>query len=85
MLAENYSKGYNSEKLFAGLKIRQNEKFETRLNKYNVTFGYSMDVQEYTWGNKKKFFSWNDELYSKAGNAALKKRYSECVGDTDIS
>lgn len=44
-----------------------------------------MDVQEYTWGNKKKFFSWNDELYSKAGNAALKKRYSEWVGDTDIS
>ena len=48
MLAGNYCKGYNSEKLFAGLKIRQNEKFETRLNKYNVIFGYSMDVQEYT-------------------------------------
>ena len=38
MLSAYYSKGCHSEKLFAGLKISQNEFFKAHLNKYNVIF-----------------------------------------------
>ncbi len=47
MLAAYYSKGCHSEKLFAGLKIYQNEFFKVHLNKYNVIF---LDIQ-WMYGN----------------------------------
>ena len=36
MLSAYYSKGCNSQKLFSGLKIYEEENFEEHLNKYNV-------------------------------------------------
>ena len=47
MLAAYYSKGCNSEKLFAGFKISRNELFKIHLNKYNVIF---LDIQ-WMYGN----------------------------------
>ena len=47
MLSAYYSKGCHSEKLFAELKISQNDFFKVHLNKYNVTF---LDIQ-WMYGN----------------------------------
>lgn len=47
MLSAYYSKGCHSEKLFAELKISQNEFFKVHLNKYNVIF---LDIQ-WMYGN----------------------------------
>lgn len=47
MLSAYYSKGCHSEKLFAELKISQNEFFKAHLNKYNVIF---LDIQ-WMYGN----------------------------------
>lgn len=47
MLSAYYSKGCHSEKLFAELKISQNEFFKAHLNKHNVIF---LDIQ-WMYGN----------------------------------
>ena len=47
MLSAYYSKGCRSEKLFAGLKISQDDFFKLHLNQYNVIF---LDIQ-WMYGN----------------------------------
>lgn len=86
MLAAYYSKGCSSENLFAGLKISQNEFFKKHLNKYNVIF---MDIQ-WMYGNALEEMK-RDSSISVVGYiqkqviSELKKKYGECVQDTDIS
>lgn len=86
MLAAYYSRGCNSEKLFAGLKISQNEFFKANLNKYNVIF---LDIQ-WMYGNaleeikrdcSVKVMSYIQEQVI----CELRKEYPEFILDTDIS
>lgn len=86
MLAAYYSKGCDSEKLFAGFKIVQDEFFKKHLNKYNVIF---LDIQ-WMYGNALEEMRRNSSM--KVVNyiqeqviAELKEEYPECVKDTDVS
>jgi len=86
MLAAYYSKGCHSENLFAGLKISQDEFFNSHLNKYNVIF---LDIQ-WMYGNAleevKRDSSVKTVSYiQRQVIGELKKEYPECVNDTDIS
>ncbi len=86
MLSAYYSKGCNSENLFAGLKISQNEFFKVHLNKYNVIF---LDIQ-WMYGNALEEMRRNSvvEVVSYIQEqviSELRKEYPECVLDTDIS
>jgi len=51
MLAAYYSRGLNSRKLFAGLKIENAPAFETHLNQYDVIF---LNMQQFLIGAKKQ-------------------------------
>jgi len=86
MLAAYYSKGCDSEKLFTGFKISQNEDFKKHLNKYNVIF---LDIQ-WMYGNALEEMKRDSSVeivsdIQKKVIAELKKEYPECVQDTDIS
>ncbi len=86
MLSAYYSKGCHSEKLFAGLKIYQNEFFKVHLNKYNVIF---LDIQ-WMYGNALEEMRRNSfvEVVSYIQEqviSELRKEYPECVLDMDIS
>lgn len=86
MLAAYYSKGCNSEKLFAEFKISQNEFFKKHLNKYNVLL---LDIQ-WMYGNaleemKRNPFIKIVSYFQEQVIGELKKEYPECVQDTDIS
>lgn len=86
MLAAYYSKGCNSEKLFARFKISQNEFFKMHLNKYNVIF---IDIQ-WMYGNALEEMKRNPSIevvsyFQELVIAELKKEYPECVNDADIS
>ena len=86
MLSAYYSKGCHSEKLFAGLKISQNEFFKAHLNKYNVIF---LDIQ-WMYGNALEEMKRNSTLkvvsyIQEQVIAELRNEYSECVQDDDVS
>lgn len=86
MLAAYYSKGCHSEKLFAGLKISQNEFFKIHLNKYNVIF---LDIQ-WIYGNALEEMKRNSSVkvvsyIQEQVITELRKEYPECVLETDIS
>ncbi len=86
MLAAYYSKGCRSERLFAGLKIKQDESFEKHLNKYNVLlldiqWIYGNALEEMKRDSSVKIVSYIQEQVI----AELRMAYSECVQDTDIS
>ena len=86
MLAAYYSKGCDSEKLFARFKISQNEFFKMHLNKYNVIF---FDIQ-WMYGNALEEMKRNPSIkvvsyIQEQVIAELKKEYPECVRETDIS
>ncbi len=86
MLSAYYSKGCQSEKLFAGLKISQNELFKVHLNKYNVIF---LDIQ-WMYGNALVEMKRNSSVMvvsyiQEQVISELRKEYPECVLDTDIS
>ena len=86
MLAAYYSRGCQSEKLFAGLAISRDAFFKMHLNQYNVIF---LDIQ-WMYGNaleetkrnpSTKVISYIQEKVI----AELKEEYPELVQDTDIS
>lgn len=86
MLAAYYSKGCHSEKLFAGLKISQNEFFKGHLNKYNVIF---LDIQ-WMYGNALEEMKRNSSVkvvsyIQEQVITELREEYPEFVQDTDIS
>ena len=86
MLSAYYSKGCHSEKLFAGLKISQNEFFKAHLNKYNVIFldiqwMYGNALEEMKRDSSVKVVSYIQEQVI----SELRNEYSECILDTDIS
>ncbi|MCI8635911.1 MAG: AAA family ATPase [Eubacterium sp.] len=86
MLSAYYSKGCRSGKLFAGLKISQNEFFKVHLNKYNVIF---LDIQ-WMYGNALEEMKRNSSVkvvsyIQEQVISELRNEYSECVLDTDIS
>lgn len=86
MLAAYYSKGCHSEKLFAGLKISQNEFFKGHLNKYNVIF---LDIQR-MYGNALEEMKRNSSVkvvsyIQEQVITELREEYPEFVQDTDIS
>ena len=86
MLSAYYSKGCHSEKLFAELKISQNEFFRVHLNKYNVIF---LDIQ-WMYGNaleemKRKSSMKVVSYIQEQVITELREEYPEIVQDTDIS
>ena len=86
MLAAYYSKGCHSEKLFAEFRINQNEFFKKHLNKYNVLL---LDIQ-WMYGNALEEMKRNPSIkivsyIQEQVIGELKKEYSECIQDTDIS
>ena len=86
MLAAYYSKGCNSEELFAGFRISQNEFYKNHLNKYNVIF---MDIQwmyENALEEIKRDSSIEVVSYiQEQVIGELKKEYPQYVRNTDIS
>lgn len=86
MLAAYYSKGCNSEKLFADFKISQNEHFKEHLNQYNVIF---LDIQ-WMYGNALVEMKRNSSIkivsyIQEQVIAELKKEYAEYVQEADSS
>ena len=86
MLAAYYSRGCQSEKLFAGLAISRDAFFKMHLNQYNVIF---LDIQ-WMYGNaleeKKRDPSVKIVSYIQGQVIdELRKEYPECVRDTDVS
>lgn len=86
MLAAYYSKGCNSEKLFADFKISQNEHFKEHLNQYNVIF---LDIQ-WMYGNALAEMKRNASIkivsyIQEQVIAELKKEYAEYVQEADSS
>ncbi len=86
MLAAYYSKGCNSEELFAGFKISQNKFFKEHLNKYHVIF---LDIQ-WMYGNALEEIKRDSSIeivsyIQEQVIAELKKEYPECIRDTDVS
>lgn len=86
MLAAYYSRGCNSEKLFAGFKISQDEEFRKHLNRYNVIF---LDIQ-WMYGNAleemKRIPSVEIISYiQEQVIGELRKEYPEYVQDGDVS
>lgn len=86
MLSAYYSKGCHSEKLFAGLKISQNDFFKLHLNKYNVIF---LDIQ-WMYGNALEEMKRNSSVtvvsyIQEQVIDELRKEYPECVQDADVS
>lgn len=86
MLSAYYSKGCHSEKLFAELKISQNEFFKVHLNKYNVIF---LDIQ-WMYGNALEEMKRNSSMkvvsyIQEQVITELREEYPEFVQDTDIS
>ena len=86
MLSAYYSKGCNSENLFAGLKISQNDFFKLHLNKYNVIF---LDIQ-WMYGNALEEMKRNSSVkvvsyIQEQVIDELRKEYPECVQNADVS
>ncbi|MEZ3435596.1 MAG: ATP-binding protein [Lachnospiraceae bacterium] len=86
MLAAYYSRGCHSEKLFAGLKISENEFFDVHLNKYNVIF---LDIQ-WMYGNALEEMKRNSAVkvvsyIQEQVISELKMAYPEYIRDEDIS
>ena len=86
MLSAYYSKGCHSEKLFAGLKISQDDFFKLHLNKYNVIF---LDIQ-WMYGNALEEMKRDSSVkvvsyIQQQVIAELRKEYPECVQDADVS
>ena len=86
MLAAYYSKGCDSEKLFTGLKICQNEFFKVHLNRYNVIFldiqwMYGNALEEMRRSSSVKVVSYIQEQVI----GELRKEYPECIQDSDVS
>lgn len=86
MLAAYYSKGCSSEKLFAGLRIREDAFFEKHLNQYNVIF---LDIQ-WMYGNALEEMKRDSSVQvvnyiQDQVIAELRKEYPDCVQDKDVS
>lgn len=86
MLAAYYSRGCQSGKLFAGLKISESESFRTHLNKYNVIF---LDIQ-WMYGNALEEMKRNPAVkvvsyIQEQVIDELKTEFPQCVQDSDIS
>ena len=86
MLSAYYSKGCHSEKLFAELKISQNEFFKAHLNKHNVIFldnqwMYGNALEEMKRNSSVKVVSYIQEQVINE----LRNKYPECVQDADVS
>lgn len=86
MLAAYYSRGCQSGKLFAGLKISESESFRTHLNKYNVIF---LDIQ-WMYGNALEEMKRNPAVkvvsyIQEQVIDELKTEFPQFVQDSDIS
>ena len=86
MLAAYYSKGCDSEELFAGFQINRDASFKKHLNQYNVIF---LDIQ-WMYGNALEEMKRNTSVevvgyIQEQVIAELKEEFPECIKETDVS